>query len=162
MWADVLRTVLLLVHVGVTAAWFGAMLYSLVVVQPRLAEFFADVDEREDFATVLAAGARWRVLGLAVALALSGAGLTAIELDEADDPSGAWIALIVAKTALLAVAVALFTYVSWRLWPSRLLAHMSGSSELEQIQARFRMIAVAIATSIAGGLIAGVVADTVR
>ena len=162
MWTEVIRAALVLVHVGVTAAWLGAMLYSIFVVQPSLAAFFTDAGEREDFATVLAAGARWKVLGLAAALALSGAGLTAIELGEADNPSDAWVVLVVAKTALLAATTALFVYVSWRLWPTRLLAHMSGSPELAGIQARFRVIGVALTALIAAGLVAGVVADAVR
>jgi hypothetical protein len=162
VWADVFRTLLVLVHVGVTAAWLGAMAYSLAVVQPKLAEFFADADEREDFATVLASGARWKVLALATLLALSGAGLTAMELAEADSPNGAWTALVAAKAALLATAIALFAYVSWRLWPARLHAHMTGSAELRRIQARFRTIALALTALIAGGLVAGVVADAVR
>ena len=69
---DVLRAFLVVVHVGATAAWLGGMLYSITVVQPKLERFFADPSEREDFATVLAAGARWKVLGLAAVLALSG------------------------------------------------------------------------------------------
>jgi hypothetical protein len=162
VWADVLRTVLVLVHVVVAAAWLGGMLYSLVVVQPRLKTFFQDAGEREDFATVLASGARWKVLGLAAALALSGAGMTAIELNEADSPGGAWIALLVAKTALLAAAVGLFAYVSWWLWPRRLLANLSGSPELEAIQARFRLIGLTLTALVASGLVAGVVADAVR
>jgi hypothetical protein len=162
MWVDVLRTVLALVHVGVAAAWLGGMLYSIVVVQPRLAAFLADAGEREDFATVLAAGARWKVLGLAAALLLSGVGLTAIELNDADAPSGAWVALVVGKLALLAAAVVLFAYVSWRLWPRRLLAHMSGSPELAAIQARFRVVAMTLTALIGAGLIAGVLADAVR
>jgi hypothetical protein len=162
MWADVLRAVLVLVHVGVTAAWLGGMLYSILVVQPRLATFFTDGVEREDFATVLAAGARWKVLGLAAALVLSGAGLTAIELEEADSPSGAWTALVVGKAALLATATALFAYVSWRLWPRRLIAHLSASPELRGIQARFRTISVILTALIGAGLVAGVIADSVR
>jgi uncharacterized membrane protein len=150
------------VHVGTTAAWLGGMLYSITVVQPKLVRFFADPSEREDFATVLAAGARWTVLGLAALLALSGAGLTAIELDEAESTSDAWAALVVLKAGLLAAAVALFVYVSWRLWPQRLLAHMSGSTELARIQARFRWIAVALTALIAAGFVAGVIAEAVR
>jgi uncharacterized membrane protein len=156
---DVLRAFLVVVHVGVTAAWLGGMLYSVTVVQPKLVRFFADPSEREDFATVLASGARWKVLGLAAVLALSGAGLTAIELGEA---SGAWAALVVLKAVLLAAAVALFVYVSWRLWPQRLLAHLSGSPDLVRIQARFRWIALTLTALIAAGFVAGIVAEAVR
>ena len=162
MWTDVFRTLLVLVHVIVAAAWLGAMLYSIFVVHPRLASFFTDAGEREDFATVLASGARWKVLGLAAALVLSGAGMTAIELNEADSPNGAWIALVVAKAALLAAAIALFAYVSWWLWPRRLLANLSGSPELGEIQARFRAASVTLTALIGAGLVAGVVADAVR
>jgi putative copper export protein len=159
---DVLRVFLVVVHVGVTAAWLGGMLYSITVVQPKLPRFFADPSEREDFATVLASGARWKVLSLAAALALSGAGLAAIELGEAEGTSGAWAALLVLKSGLLAAAVVLFVYVSWRLWPQRLLAHMCGSPDLRRIQARFRWIAVALTTLIAAGFVAGVIAEAVR
>jgi putative copper export protein len=162
VWADVLRAVFLLAHVGASAVWLGAMVYSMLVVQPRLAQFFNDADEREDFATLLAAGARWKVLGLAATLALSGAGLTAIEIREADSPSTAWTSLIVAKCVLLAAAVVLFAYVSWRLWPARLLAHLSRSPDLRRIRSRFSAIALALTVLIAAGLVAGVLADAVR
>lgn len=162
MWTDAFHTVLAIIHVVVASAWLGGMLYSLVVVQPRLKAFFTDAREREDFATVLASGARWKVLGLAAALVLSGAGMSAIELHEADSPGGAWIALVVAKTVLLAAAVALFAYVSWRLWPRRLLANLSGSPELGAIQARFRLIGLALTALVAAALVAGVIADAVR
>lgn len=162
MWADVLRTVLVIVHVGVTAAWLGAMLYNLVFLQPLLRQFFADPDEREDFATVLAAGARRKVLGLAAILALSGVGLTVIELAEAGSPSTAWIGLVSVKAVLLAAAIMLFVYVSWRLWPARLLAHMSGSAALPRIQRRFRLVAVVLTAVVALGLVAGSAAEAVR
>jgi hypothetical protein len=100
------------------------------------------------------------VLGLAAVLAGSGAGLIAIELNEGD-PNAWWAGLLVFKSGLLAAAVALFVYVSWRLWPQRLLAHMSGSPELARIQARFRWIALALATLIGAGLVAGVIANAV-
>jgi uncharacterized membrane protein len=159
---DVLRAFLVVVHVGATAAWLGGMLYSITVVQPKLVRFFADPSEREDFATVLASGARWKVLGLAAVLALSGAGLTAIELGEAESTSDGWAALVVLKSGLLLAAVVLFVYVSWRLWPQRLLAHMSGSPDLVRIQARFRWTAVALTTLIAAAFVAGVIAEAVR
>jgi hypothetical protein len=138
------------------------MLYSFLVLQPRVAEFFADPREREDFATLLAAGARWKVLGLATVLALSGAGLAAVEVVDAQGPGAAWTALVVAKAALLAAAIGLFVYVSWRLWPARLLAHMSDSPELPRIQRRFRAAALALTALVAAGLAAGVVADVIR
>jgi uncharacterized membrane protein len=94
------RATLAVVHVGTAAAWLGAMLYSLFVVRPRSAAFFSDEDDREDFAIVLAAGARTKVLALATVLALSGAGLTALELAADDAPGTAWAAVVAAKGLL--------------------------------------------------------------
>ena len=51
-------------HVLVAAAWFGAMAYSLAVVQPRAVRFLADERRSEDFAATLASGARYSVLVL--------------------------------------------------------------------------------------------------
>ena len=68
----------------------------------------------------MAAGARWKVLGMAVAMAGSGAGLVAVRLVEA--PGAGWVTVVVAKGLLLLGVVAIFWYVSWRLWPQRLFA----------------------------------------
>ena len=162
MWRDLLEGGLVVVHVSVTAAWLGAMLYSLLVVQPRAARFFSDHDEREDFAVLLATGARWPVLALVGALAASGAGLVVLELTGDQEPTAAWLALVAAKGILLVAALALFVEVSWRLWPARLLAHVSGSDDLARLQRRFRRVSLALTVVIAAGLVLGVVADVVR
>ena len=147
---DLVRATLALVHVGAAAVWLGAMLYSLLVVQPRAAGFFRDAAEREDFTVALAAGARWKVLALCGAIAVSGAGLIGTEISERDDPTSLWLALVGAKGALLAVAIALFVYVSWRLWPARLLAHLTESAELAPLQRRFRRVALALTVTVSG------------
>jgi uncharacterized membrane protein len=152
----------LLVHVSVTAAWLGAMLYSLLVVQPRAERFFSDHREREDFAVLLATGARWPVLALVGALGASGAGLVVLELKGNEEPTAAWLGLVTAKGILLVAALALFVEVSWRLWPARLFAHVSGSDELARLQRRFRRVSLALTVTIAAGLVLGVVADVVR
>jgi len=131
MTLDVLQAGLAVVD---AAAWLGAMLYSLLVVQPRATEYFGALHRYESFAVVLGAGVRWKVIAMAAALAVSGAGLVAIQIARADDPSTLWIALVVAKAVLLLLAVALFAHVSWRLWPARIFA---ATAELPAIQMRF-------------------------
>jgi uncharacterized membrane protein len=157
MW--LLRATLAVVHVGSAAAWLGAMLYSLFVVQPRAASFFRHRDDLEDFTTVLAAGARPKVLVLVAALAGSGAGLTVVETTKHDSVSGVWLALVVLKAAALVVAFILFVYVSWRLWPARALAQALESPEMPALQARFRLVALALTAVVTTGLVLGAVAD---
>ena len=159
---DLARGLLLLVHLGASAAWLGAMLYSLVVVRPRVREFFADPDEREDFVVALATDARWKVLGLAAALALSGAGLIGVAVAEADDPGARWIVLVLVKAALLAASVALFAYLSWRLWPARFLAHVGGLPSLDAVRRRFDRLALVLAASVAANFVLGVAAAVAR
>jgi hypothetical protein len=116
---------LAVVHLLVAAAWFGAMAYSLGVVQPRARRFFADSPQTyENLATTLAAGARWKVIGMLAVLAATGAGLLVVTVTAADAPTrtGWWWALIGAKIGLLVVASAVFWHVSWRMWPRRVFA----------------------------------------
>jgi hypothetical protein len=114
---------LAVVHLLVAAIWFGAMAYSLGVVQPRARRFFADSPQTyEDLATTLAAGARWKVIGMLVVLAATGAGLVAVTVVDSPTRTGWWWALIAAKAGLLLVASAVFWYVSWRMWPRRVFA----------------------------------------
>lgn len=153
------RVALAVVHVGGAAAWLGAMLYSLLVVRPRAAAFFSDEDDREDFAILLASGARTKVLALACVLALSGAGLTALELTADDPPGSTWAAVVAAKGAALVLAVGLFAYVSWHLWPARATAHALRTSDLPGLQRRFAVVAVALTATVGAGLVLGAVAD---
>jgi hypothetical protein len=128
------------VHLLAAALWFGAMAYSLGVVQPRASRFLAGDERRsEAFAVELAAGARRGVLALIALLAISGGVLVATEAG--DDPSAGWWLLVAVKAALLAAAAALFAYVSWALWPRRLFAT---ADELPALRRRFRAVAYAL------------------
>lgn len=150
------RGLLAVVHVGVAAAWLGAMLYSLVVVQPRAERFFDDSDRSEVFAVTLAAGARWKVLGMCAALGISGAGLVVADVTAEGGRPGVWLGLMVAKAVLLVGAVALFTHVSWRMWPARLMAL---ADELVVLRRRFRTVALILTGVVATALALGSVAD---
>lgn len=148
-----LSLVLVLVHAGCGALWLGAMAYSLTVVQPRLARFAGSAVAAEDAYRELAAGNRWRVVGLLVALGGSGAGLAAIAVTGADRPA-AWWALIAVKAALFIVAVGLFWWVSWRGWPRRVFAL---PDELPAQQRVFRRVAVALAVVVGAAFTVGMV-----
>jgi Flp pilus assembly protein TadB len=125
-------TVLLaIIHAGLAAAWVGGMAYSLFVVQPKLKKYFgADRDGREALTTVIAAGNRWKVVGLVAAIALSGIAMLAIS------PDHWWIHAL--KGILLLIATGIFWYVSWRHWPQRVFAT---AAELPLLQRRLVVLA---------------------
>ena len=151
--------VLVVGHLLVAATWFGAMGYSLGVVQPRARRLFADDPHTyELLATTLAAGARWKVVAVLGFLGVSGIGLVG-----ATDPAargGWWWAVIGVKAVLLVVASVLFWYVSWRMWPRRLFA-LPGELPLRQREF-LRVGAVLLVTAGIASALGGVAAVLVR
>ena len=144
-----MAAVLLVAHLGVGAMWFGSMAYSLFVVQPRIAALMPDAAEAEEVYRTLAAGNRWRVVGLIAALWVTGGGLVALH----NGPTGtAWWLAIGGKVLLLAAASGLFWWVSWRGWPRRVFAL---PAELPAEQARFRRVALAMAAFVGAAFLLG-------
>jgi hypothetical protein len=139
------HTLLVIAHGLLGTTWLGAMLYSLFVVQPRAARFFAgDDDAYEQWVVTLAAGNRWRVLALIAALAVTGAGLTALEAGRT--------ALVLAKSVLLAIAFGVFWYVSWRHWPRRVFAT---AAELPGLRRTLRRCAYTLVACAGGASVLG-------
>ncbi len=145
--------VLAAAHLLLAAVWFGAMAYSVVVVQPKLLHYFGSPQRAEEPATYVAAGARWKVVGVITALAITGAGLTILD---GDRPAW-WWALIGAKIGLLGVASVLFWYVSWRMWPRRVFAL---PAETPGWQAAFRRAGWTLITLVGAAMVLGVAART--
>jgi Flp pilus assembly protein TadB len=126
-----MTVVVAIVHAGLAAAWVGGMAYSLFVVQPKLKKYFGpDQEGREGLTTVIASGNRWKVVGLIAAIALSGLVLVLVEREHW------WIHAV--KALLLVCAAAIFWYVSWRHWPSRVFAT---PAELPALQRRLVVLA---------------------
>jgi hypothetical protein len=107
-------TVIAVAHLTLAATWMGSMLYSLLVVQPKVDRFFSDESRREEFLLALAHGNRWRVVALAGALVLS-AVATMVAWPRVT--AGYAVAVV-----LYVVATAVFAQVSWRHWPARVFA----------------------------------------
>ena len=141
----------MLVHLGVATLWLGGMTYSLFVVQPRLGRALADPVRVEDVYRELAAGNRWRVVGLIAVLALTGVGLVLVY----DGRSAVWWLAVAAKLGLLVAASALFWWVSWCGWPRRVFAL---PAEIPAEQARFRRVALVMAGTVGAAFVLGVVA----
>jgi Flp pilus assembly protein TadB len=119
------------IHTGLAAAWVGGMAYSLLVVQPKLQRFFGpEEDSREALTAVIAAGNRWKVLGLVAVVAATGLALLWLV------DTHLWIHAI--KFVLLLVATGIFWFVSWRHWPRRIFAT---AAERPALQRQLRMLA---------------------
>src|SRR5882724_5063420 len=96
-----MRALIVAAHLFLGVGWLGAMSYSLFMVQPKAARYFASDDQaHEDFLTTLAHGARWKVVGLLAVIAASGVLL----VFTAHGRTGWWWAGVAAKTALFLVA----------------------------------------------------------
>jgi len=133
MLGNVLPTLLLTAHILSAAAWFGAMIYSLFVLQPRSQQYFQKSDDFEDFATFIAASARWKVLTGIIFIGTTGLLLWVAK----PAPSAFWVICMSLKALLLLIATALFGYTSWVLWPQRLCA---APAERLRYQNIFRLV----------------------
>lgn len=129
--SEPLRMLLVVAHLMVAAIWLGSMSYSLTVVQPKVATFFPDAEDREPFLVLLAHGNRWKVVGLVAVLIVTGLAIAVI--------SGGLVAIGYAIALLLyAAAAGIFWYVSWRHWPARIFAV---SEELPSFQRQLHVLA---------------------
>jgi putative copper export protein len=147
---DWLWWILASAHLLAGAAWFGAMFYSLMVLHPRAGRFFGADDEKfESFISILAQGARWKVLSALGLIALTGAAM--IPLTESHSTNH-WKEIILAKVILWLMAVGIFCRVSWRLWPARVFAV---PKELPAIRRRFRASAIMMICIAAAAMVLG-------
>jgi putative copper export protein len=126
-------TVVVIIHLTIAAVWLGSMIYSLVVVQPRVDRFFPDLERREEFLQTLANGNRRPVVALIGGLLLTD---LAILVARPEARIGYGIAL-----PLYLLAGSLFAHVSWRHWPARVFAL---PQELVIFQLRLRRLAWSI------------------
>ena len=151
-----LAILLALAHALAGAAWFGSMFYSLTVLQPRAARFFATPGQFEAFITAVSAGARWKVLGAFTFMGVTGLGLLVLRWPASQ--SSSWLAVVAAKVVLFLAALVVFWYVSWRLWPARVLAL---PEEVPGLQRRFRRVGWAMIVLVGLNIVLGVVAHHV-
>jgi uncharacterized membrane protein len=145
---------LLSIHVLASAAWFGAMFYSLVVLHPRTRSFFGDARQFEEFIAQIAAGARWKVLGGCLLIALTGMALMFFPSEA--HRSTTWQICIALKTIFLLTAVGIFCFASWKLWPARI---MCSPEEIPKFQRQFRIVAVTLLALIGMAIVLGVVSS---
>jgi hypothetical protein len=125
------------------------MAYSLFVVQPKLKKYFGDDQGgREALTAVIASGNRWKVIGLVVAIAVSGGGLLVIDHRN-------W-QIHAVEGVLLLIASGIFWYVSWRHWPQRVFAT---AAELPVLQRRLIRLATAMLVLAGAAFALGVLSE---
>jgi hypothetical protein len=146
--------ILLSIHVLASAAWFGAMLYSLAVLHPRAKSFFGDARRFEELIACLAAGARWKVLGGCICIAATGAAL--MFLHSRGQDSTIWNVCNAIKIIFLSAATGIFCFASWRLWPARI---MCSPEEIPGFQRRFRIVGTALLILVGTSIVLGVVSS---
>lgn len=134
------------VHVLGGGVWIGAVGFNVFVLHPRAEKFFAEPGRFEDFVFTVVSGMRWWVVaGIAM---LAGAGvellrLRALSLD----------AVMLAKIGLLTTNVVLFTVLSWRMWPARVVAT---KPELPALHRRFARVGATMVACNLGNAALGV------
>jgi hypothetical protein len=145
---DLGRWVALIVHALLGALLLGGALYSIMTVQPRAKDFFKNIGDFESFVANLAHGARWQFLAVMAIIGITGL----ISPWFSEHPSAWWICFGV-KIVLWIATLGMFVYVSWYLWPRRVLA---AKTELPAIHRRFafaaRIIIVLLAASFGLGV----------
>jgi hypothetical protein len=116
-----------IVHAILGAVLLGGALYSIMTVQPRARAFFKDLRDFEGFVANLADGARWQFLGALTVIGITGL----IEPWFAPRPFLWWICFGL-KSLLWTATLGCFVYVSWYLWPRRIVATIHELSAIHQ------------------------------
>jgi hypothetical protein len=138
----------------ILAAWFGSMVYSIVVVQ-QFQLRAPDPETYEEVGQLMASGSRRRIARLAVLIAVSGTGLAITRLTHDPGPGDTWITLMWVKLALFVLAVSGFAYQSWWVWPRRIFAL---PAEMPAIRRTFLITSLFMAVMLGGILVTDVVA----
>lgn len=151
--ASLLNSLLAMVHALAGAAWFGAMFYSLLVLQPRARRYFDRPAEFEVFIATLSQGARWTMLAAFGIIGVTGVGL--VLSHSLESASRSWLLLVGLKALIFFAAFGLFVYVSWRLWPARVLALDDEIPRFQKVSRRLAAtMLVLVGLSIALGILA--------
>jgi hypothetical protein len=151
---DLVRLVLLIVHAVLGALLLGGALYSIMTVQPRARSFFKNVRDFEGFVSNLADGARWQFLAVLIGIGITGL----IDPWFSPHPLLWWLCFGL-KCLLWTATLVCFVYVSWYLWPRRILAAIH---ELPTIHRDFALVARTILIMLLVSFVLGVVMTRIR
>lgn len=115
------------VHVWAWGLYLGTLLYIYFRLFPDMRRWLADDERFEAFSITTGHGLRWWIYGALALAAASGAALLA----RADARGPEFAVLMGVKIALFALALAVYTYVSYVMWPARVFV-AAGDRPAEQ------------------------------
>lgn len=150
-------TLLYVLHTIALSAWFGTQIYSVLLVQRHPAQ---DEDPMyfEDFSTRMAQGTRWNIVSIIAFLVPTWIAMAWIRAATEPALGPVWWTLVVLKSAVILVTVAVFVFLSWHVWPVRIFALVD---ELPAVRRQFYRLSVAILCGAAIALVLGVLEQSV-
>jgi hypothetical protein len=151
---NLVRSLLLIAHAVLGAILLGGALYSIMTVQPRARSFFKNVRDFEGFVANLSDGARWPFLAVLIGIGITGL----IDPWFSPHPFLWWLCFGL-KCLLWTATLGSFVYVSWYLWPRRILAAIH---ELPAIHRDFALLARTILVLLLVSFVLGVAMTRLR
>jgi hypothetical protein len=146
---------LIAIHLLSAAAWFGSLVYRVLIVDPKALKLLGDGVGFERYSLHLAHGMRYVVLAALVTCGLSGFVLVGLRWSE----SGGWQSLMGVKAGLWLLASALFGYISWVYWPRRVFAD---ATEWKTIRRRGLLLSLVMIGIAVLGMLLGQIGQTIR
>lgn len=140
------------VHLWAWGLYFGSLVYIYFRLFPDMRGWI-DSDERfETYSLVTGHGLRWWIVGAIGLAATTGVALVAIRPRPASDT--AFWALVSLKAGLLVATLAVYTYVSYVMWPRRVFV---AAEDRPAEQRRFLRVAHLLMALLAAQAMAGAV-----
>lgn len=151
----VMEHALAAIHLLSSAAWFGALVYRVLFVDPKSSKFFNHGSDYERFALELAHGMRYVVLLALLACGMSGFALVGLRWQDSES----WQTLMLVKVALWLIACGLFAYISWVFWPRRVFAD---ATEWKRLRRQGVLLALTMVAISGLGMVLGQIARAAR
>lgn len=145
--------ILYVAHTLALGGWFGAQIYSVLIVQRHPAQD-EDPEYFEDFATRMAHGTRYILLAVIGVMLPTWVLLVILRAGGNVELGAAWAWLVAVKSAAILATIGLFVYLSWHVWPQRIFALRD---ELPAVRRRFFRLSVGILSASGLALAVGIV-----
>lgn len=143
-------------HVWTWGIYLGSVTYIYFRLFPDIRQWLESEDRFEEFSLVTGDGLRWWIYGALIAAGVSGVAL--VVLQPRGSLSSWWWTLIALKAALLLATLAVYTYVSYVMWPRRVFVALADRPAEQQ---RFFRIALLLMSLLIGQVLLGAAAHLV-
>lgn len=148
-----LIVILYIAHTLALGGWFGAQIYSVLIVQRHPAQD-EDPEYYEDFTTRMAHGTRYTLLAVIGVMLPTWVLLVILRAVDDVELGAAWLWLVAIKSAAILATIGLFAFLSWHVWPQRIFALRH---ELPAVRRRFFGLSLGILAAAGVALAVGIV-----